>query len=287
MQIGEVLHQVESDTTATERLHFRTVDLIESIEDMYLILIADALARVGDLQTEYVLRHAFDFDIFLHIQANGDSSAIRGELIGVAQQVVDDFAHLVNIKFHRQFLDRRDEHQLDLGVAQQLERTADTFHIRDRLHLGERQLATLLLYLPEVEDLIDQVQQTLRIAIDQLQLMFLAIVLFVLDHIGKRRDNQSERRAKFMAHIGEEVQLQFVEFPVLSDVLLHLLTFENHLLAIQRTLAIQIDCPTSQQQIYHESPDGKIERRMHVDAQLADFVANRTIAIHHFHLKGV
>ena len=46
MQFGKLLYQVQAYSATTLRLHFSTINLIEALKHMFLLLIADALASI-------------------------------------------------------------------------------------------------------------------------------------------------------------------------------------------------------------------------------------------------
>ena len=287
MQVGKRLHEVESDATATKWLHLGTIHLEEAVEDMRLVLIADSLAGISHLDAKHILGNALDLHFLHYVETHRHTTTIWGKLVGIAQQIVDNLAHLINIERHDKLLEGGSEHQLYLVVAQHLEGAADVLHERYHLYLRQEQLATVLLYLSEVEYLVDEIEKAFGVTMDERQLALFVLIVFPLDHADQRRDNQGQWCTKLMAHIGKEVELQFIQLPIFLDVSLHSLTFEQHLLSVERTLAVEIDSPTSQEDIHHQCPNGEIERRIDINFQLTDVVTHRTIAIHHLHLQGV
>ena len=46
MQFGKLLHQVQAYSATALWLHFSTINLIETLEHMFLLLITDALAAI-------------------------------------------------------------------------------------------------------------------------------------------------------------------------------------------------------------------------------------------------
>ena len=106
MKVGKSLDQVESDATSAVRLHFRTIHLIEAVEDVALILITDALARISHLNLENIFGNTIDYQTLYHRQTDRYAAMIWRKLICIAQQIVDDFTQLIYINFHEQLRHR-------------------------------------------------------------------------------------------------------------------------------------------------------------------------------------
>ena len=149
------------------------------------------------------------------------------------------------------------------------------------------QFLLVLVKLSEVENLVHQVEQTGGVAMNQLQLSALSRVGFLSDHRHQRRDDEGERSAELMAHVGEEVQLQLVQFLGLLHAVLHALALKLIALALYHSAAIKEEGSSYQGDIHQECPDGEIERWSHVDFQLADLVVHGSVAVHHLHLQDV
>lgn len=66
------------------------------------------------------------------------------------------------------------------------ERSTDATHIRHNIPLGQSEMQSCHLILTEIEQLVDQIQQTLRIAVHQLQLamQFSSVISFIILSIG-------------------------------------------------------------------------------------------------------
>ena len=102
MQLGIFLHQVESDATASGRLHLGAVHLIEAVENILLLFIADTLAGVNHIDAKHIVLAALHLETGLGTQRNHNLAAIRSKLIGVAQEVVHYLAHFIHIHRHVQ-----------------------------------------------------------------------------------------------------------------------------------------------------------------------------------------
>ena len=122
---------------------------------------------------------------------------------------------------------------------------------------------------------------------NQLQLSALGRVGFFSYHRHQRRDNEGERSAELMAHVGEEVQLQLVQFLGLLHAVLHALALKLIALALYHSAAIEEEGSSYQGDIHQECPDREIERWSHVNFQLADLVVHGSVAVHHLHLQDV
>ena len=179
------------------------------------------------------------------------------------------------------------ELQLSIVVDQLLEGVTDILYERHDVHLCQRQLASLLFHLAEIENLIDQTKQAHGIAMNQFQLMTFSLITLILDKRIERRDDKGKRCAKLMTYIGEEVEFQFVQLLCLANILLHFLAFILGTLLVDHTLAIREEERHDNEHIDEDSNIGKIERRMHMYLQFADLIALRTISIDHFYLKRI
>ena len=122
---------------------------------------------------------------------------------------------------------------------------------------------------------------------DEFQLAALAVVRLLTYHRFQRREDEGERRAELMAHIGEEIQLQLVQLLRLLHTIFHASALKLQALALHHPAAIEIECTAKKQDIDDKRPDREIERRRHVDLQFADLIIHRAIAIHHLHLQGI
>ena len=102
----------------------------------------------------------------------------------------------------------------------------------------------VLVYLAEVENLVYQIEQTGSIAMNHLQLSAFTFISFFSDHTNQRRDNQGERCTEFVAHIGEEVEFEFVQLLGLLDTVFLALEFEFYTLLFEHTFTVEIESYT-------------------------------------------
>ena len=121
MQGGKLLDEIQSDATASGWLHLRTIDLIETVEDQLLLFIADALAGIGYREAEPVVVAALHLLPGLGKHGDGNRSAIRGKLIGIAQEIIHHLSHLVGVDIHRKARQLRLEDERHLVVGKDTE----------------------------------------------------------------------------------------------------------------------------------------------------------------------
>ena len=121
MQGCKLLDEIQSDATASGWLHLRTVDLIETVEDQLLLFIADALAGIGYREAEPVVVAALHLLPGLGKHGDGNRSAIRGKLIGIAQEIIHHLSHLVGVDIHRKARQLRLEDERHLVVGKDTE----------------------------------------------------------------------------------------------------------------------------------------------------------------------
>ena len=250
---------------------------------MFLLFVADALARVCHHDAEHVALHSLDLMAQDHIEGHVYLSAVGRELIGVAQEVVDNLAYFVGIECYQQLGQVGMEGHGDIAVAQDAEGTADVVHERHNVHPGEVQLLLVLVKLAEVENLVYQRQESGGVAVNQFQLTLLSVVAFLLNQVGKGRDNERQGCAKLMTHVGEEVEFQFVQLFCLADALLHPLMLKFLALLLQHPAAILVEDAADEHEINEDGPAGEIEGGMDAYLQFAHLVVDRSVAVHHFH----
>ena len=121
MQGSKLLDEIQSDATAAGWLHLRTVDLIEAVEDQFLLFIADALAGIGYREAEPVVVAALHLLSGLGKHRDGNRAAIGSELIGIAQEIIQDLSHLVGVDIHRKARQLRLEDERHLVVGKDTE----------------------------------------------------------------------------------------------------------------------------------------------------------------------
>ena len=195
-------HQAQAGAAGLARQ--RVVGLAERLEQRAHVLAGQADAGVlhADAQLHAVFLFFFD-------HRAGDDGAFAGELDRVADQVGQDLLEAQRVAHQRQRRVAVDQaHQLQLlgmggggedgqGVLQQVPQVE-----RDAV---EHQLAGL--DLREVEDLVDDAQQVVGGFFDGAQVVQLARgQLAFLQQVGEAED-AVERRADFMAHVGQELGL--------------------------------------------------------------------------------
>ncbi len=145
------------------------------------------------------------------------TTAIWGKLVGIAQQIADNLAHLINIERHDKLL----KVEVNTNCILLLPNTwkeRQMFSIKDTTSTWVKvELTTVLLYLSEVEYLVDEIEKAFGVTMDERGLALLVLIVFPLDHADQRRGSSRWNGAtKLMAHIGKEVRAQVRSTPYLS-----------------------------------------------------------------------
>ena len=244
MQFGKLLHQVQAYSATALRLHFSTINLIETLEYMFLLLIADAFSCIRYRDAEHIRILVSNTLAEGNTQRNGDKSSIRCKLISITQEVVHDFSYLISIERHLQTRHRRIEGKRYFAVSQSTERSTDIVNEAHDVYTRQGKFLLVLVNLAEVENLVYQIEQTGSIAMNHLQLSAFTFISFFSDHTNQRRDNQGERSTEFVAHIGEEVELQFVQLLGFLDTVFLALEFEFNTLLFEHTFTVEIESYT-------------------------------------------
>ena len=134
-----------------------------------------------------------------------DFSARRCELECVGEDVHDDLVEVPLVNPYGQMVGvilvvQRDMLRLSLIAEQRI----DILHKVDEVGLLHSHLHHTLVNLPQVHQLVDEVQDSFRIALDGfIDTLTMRVVVFL--HQGKQRgDNQRQRSTNLMADVHEE-----------------------------------------------------------------------------------
>ncbi len=205
MQPHQLLDQRQPDAGAFEAAALHALDAVEALEHFRQFRFGNAAARVAHRQLDAV------FDL---AQAHRHRAGQR-EFKGVRQQVEDDlFPHVVvdvdglaqRFRLHvigqAGLVHRRAEHAGQVG--------------RQLRQVGRREarLHPARFDAGKVQQRIDQLQQPQRIAVGDVDAVALARaerLHLVGQRIFQRAENQRQRRAEFMRHVGEERRLGAVD----------------------------------------------------------------------------
>ena len=96
--------------------------------------------------------------------------------------------------------------------------TGDTDKV-GQVSLAQAKLLAACLQLAEIQQMVDKLQQFAGMAVDGTQLAKQHLVFHRVEQTGQGGDDQRERRAQFMAHIGEETDFHLRQ-PTLGTLLL-------------------------------------------------------------------
>ena len=210
---------------------------------MFLVHIANSYSGVGNLNFQYIGSSCHMLYHHRHTPSFGS------KLKSIRKQIHHNLSYLVSIKSHRECIYTRKERELNMFlIRHQQERVANTMHIRNDISFRQRQLMSAHLPFTEIEQLIDQVQQPLRIAIHQLQTCTLQFISRFFQHAFQRRNNQSERCTQFVADVREETEFHIIDFFILRHLIFYLLKM--------KLLTFTFQHPVTRQEKYDNQTDG-------------------------------
>ncbi len=178
------------------------VDLAKGFEDVVELVLLDADTGVGDLE-----QHA---RTVVGIKSGGDGHfAPLGELDGIADQVDQHLLELVGVCLQ--------SGQVVLDPGRQCQATGFCLHLHHVDQLGNQrsgaggvdlQLHAPGLDLRQVENVVDQAEQVLAVAVNLLRVAELALpehAIAVLLQDAGEADDGVQRRAQLVAHVGDEL----------------------------------------------------------------------------------
>ena len=153
MSHGEHLHGVQSDA----RARLVVLGLIESVEDTTLVLLADADAVVGDTQLECAVGDV----------AAGHADVALGIFARIGHEVAENLSHGLSVDDRREAVIGIADVERDVPLRQcGLEPHSHGPHELCDVADGEVQAHALLFHLVVVEQLIDEVEQAVCVAVD-------------------------------------------------------------------------------------------------------------------------
>jgi hypothetical protein len=159
---AEVLDDLPADvqpkSAAVGLVGQRVADLMELVEDLVVVLRADAAAVITDVDLQATaLLDERDFDL-----------AVRGvaELRRIREEVQHHLNHAVEIGSHGRNLLGQARRHLDVLLLEQLAHRAQRIGDHAKLSTAVRSFGPARLDLGEVEDLIDEARQTLGLLCD-------------------------------------------------------------------------------------------------------------------------
>lgn len=233
---------------------------VVTVEDMGFVGITDALPGIGDTQMglAVLLRHR-----------DTDGAAVWGILEGIRQEVVDDLLHLQRVKGQQapkrvMTIFKRDMMELGLEV---IEPTDLRYELRKVARLS-MELGARRLQAAEVEELVNEVEETVSITVDELQrLPQFPFYPRLLEELIEGRENHRQRCAELMTDIGEEVELHLVELLFLPGLHTQLLGTEFILLTVIGHSVEDIADGDDEKDIDEDRPRGGIERRRNTNRE--------------------
>ena len=199
VQLDKGLGQRQADARA---LGVHAVDLVEAVEDVAEVALADAIAGV---------RHPEGQVFAVAVVADGDRAVVGGVLEGVGEDVEEDALYFLAVDGDGQRLVRKLglECEPDVALAgQRIERLHPVGHGGTEVDFGELERQLAVLVLAEVKYLIDEALQYLQVLVgdfDEGMLLRREVVGAgnLVDGLGDER----QRRAQVVRDVGEEHQL--------------------------------------------------------------------------------
>ena len=193
------------------------MNLIEPGKDVLQLVGRNALAGIGDRQ-----RHLVPPGIVLY--RHGDSSALRRMLERVRHEVVDHFLHLplVEPHHHRRGCLHTKRYVFCRRII--LEKKDSLIDEPCEVLLPDEEAGLTLLLLTEVEKLGEQAAELHAVTIDAKEhVAKVGREVALFQKVLGQADNDGQRRADLVRHIGEEAELRLVLRLDIAHVLLLIL----------------------------------------------------------------
>src|SRR5215218_9178168 len=201
-------HQLPADGQTETRAPVATggggVCLGKGFEEPGALLFGHAYARIPDLETDRSrIRGVLD-----KLGPQGHLPLLS-ELDRVAEDVGEDLPQTEGIAAHsarRAWLDEADQFQaLLVGVS--CEQGGDLFDLPPQLEVYGLQAQAARLYLGEVQDVVEDGEQSLARVVDRLRVLALLLVEVGVQKEVCHADNAVHGRPYLVAHVGQELAL--------------------------------------------------------------------------------
>ncbi len=206
MQPDQFLNQREADAAAFEAAALRALHAVEALEEPRQFLFGNADAGVA---------HLDDGGPAVGRDADRDRDlAGKGELEGVREQVQQNLLPHLAIDIDRLRQRRAIEHQPEIGLLDgRPEARGDARAELGKIGRPVGGLHAARLDAREIEQAVDQAQQPVAVAVRQHRMLPRLLERDVaVQHFLERAQHEGERRAEFVADVGEEGGLGAVEF---------------------------------------------------------------------------
>ena len=226
MQFGEEFHHRQPEPGPLESSRQAAVDLAERLEQALHLRRRNADAGIDDTDFETVREVVVGRREPAGVPAAGrladdgtrdaagaqrDLAAVRRELHGIGQQVVDDLLDLARVRLNRAQIRGGLDAQADAAGRGLLPDDRQAVHEQRRhLHRLEVELHLAGFHLGQIEDVVDQREQVLAAAEDVPDQRALLVGHLahqaVGEHFGEAHDGV-EGRPQLVRHVGEELGL--------------------------------------------------------------------------------
>ena len=207
------------------------------------------------------------------VDVETDLPALGRELHGIAEQVHDNLADLLLVAPQERERRRHFDVEGDLLlVALGNDGRRRAFDDRRRVEVADVQTQVTGLHAGEVEDLGDEPQQALALVHDGLDV----VALLVVEDAGQTLqqhfripDHRRQRRSQLVAHRGQEIGLELVEFLEALVLLVKAGVFVLHLL-VRRGDAL--DVHLRRENLLEARVEDDLDDLLHLPEDLADEV---------------
>ena len=180
---------------------------IESVEYMLSVLFPDANAGVGYFD-DGLLHAANEF----LLNRNCDASVVGRIFDGIRNEIHDNHVEVIGIDPHEHLFLTMMEGEVEAFFDDNgIEERADVLDQGDDLGLLERQAQPTIVDLPDVDQLIDQLNEHLRISEHGLIGILPLGIMIGGDELLQWTYDQRKRGLYLMRNIGEELQLGIVD----------------------------------------------------------------------------
>ena len=275
MSLNEILHDVETDSGS----RFVVARLIEGSEDFLLFVRTDSHSVVFYLDAEMgsILQ-----------QATGQVHIISGIFQGVGHQIADNLGNGLLIYHRHEIISRIINIKTDAFLLEgRSEAFCHSMHQLRNVVQMEMNLHALLLHFVEIEQLIDEQEQTLGITVDNRKRLrdsltiskFSGNLFPMLFQALQRSDDKRYRRTDFMGNHREELQAGISHLLILLEFQLVEFFLMTALFTLQPALHEPVDCVTDEQKIQNLGRQRPPERRMNHNLQSCLILRPYTIII--------
>jgi len=223
------------------------------------------------------------------LQLHRDRPSGRSEFKGIGDQINEDFVEFVGVKTHDKTVLRGQELQMNAFLfGKEIEGTDHMTDKSNHITLFRVECHLPGFDLSEIEQLIDQSQQTLCVAVHQLQILpGLWPGSISSEQLAQGVNNEAQRGTKLMRNIGKEPRFDPVKF---SDFLCFEFLHQNLMLVLFPGNDKPVHpkgYPQNKKSIGHISPGSGPPGGVHHNGQHSRFRTPDPVTVGRKHFKGI